>query len=86
MRYAILYKRSASEELLNLPEVMARKVLAAINGLADNPRPTGCKKLKGRINEYRLRFGNYRLIYTVSDAVLTVIVIKIAHRKQAYRK
>jgi len=73
MKYTILYKRSATEELLNLPVIMARKVLAAINSLADNPRPNGCKKLKARTNEYRLRLGNYRLIYSVSDAVLTVI-------------
>ena len=85
MKYVIVYKRSASDELLQLPVTMARKVLAGINNLAENPRPHNCIKLKGSTNEYRIRFGNYRLIYSVTDSILTVFIIKIAHRKNVYR-
>lgn len=85
MKYSILYKRSASEELLQLPANIAYKVRAAINSLSENPRPQGCKKLKGSVNEYRIRIGNYRIIYTIANTVLIVTVIKIAHRKDVYR-
>jgi mRNA interferase RelE/StbE len=85
MKYSIFYKRSASEELLQLQANIAHKVKAAINSLSENPRPSGCKKLKGSINEYRIRIGNYRVIYTIIDTILIVTVIKIAHRKDVYR-
>ena len=85
MKYSIVYKQSASDELLKLPATMARKILAGINRLAEKPRPHNCIKLKGSMNEYRIRYGNYRLVYAVSDSILTVFVIKIAHRKNVYR-
>ncbi len=62
MKYSIFYKRSASEELLQLPANIAHKVKAAINSLSENTRPHGYKKLKGSINEYLIRIGNYRVI------------------------
>ncbi len=85
MKYAIFYKRSASDELLQLPANVARKIKSAINGLAEHPRPEGCKKLKGSVSDYRIRISNYRVIYSIADNVLTVLVIKIAHRKDVYR-
>lgn len=85
MKYSIIYKRSAAEELLQLPATVAFKVRAAINKLAENPRPQGCKKLKGSNSDYRVRLGNYRIIYTIADNVLIITVIKIAHRKDVYR-
>ena len=85
MKYAINYKRSASEELLQLPANIAHKVKDTINSLAENPRPKGCKKLKGSVNDYRIRIRNYRVIYTITDTLLIVVIIKIAHRKDVYR-
>jgi mRNA interferase RelE/StbE len=85
MKYSVFYKRSASEELLQLPANIAHKVKAVISSLSENPRPHGCKKLKGSINEYRIRIGSYRVIYTITDTILIVTIIKIAHRKKAYR-
>ncbi len=85
MRYTIIYKQSASKELLQLPANIAHRAKAAINSLSENPRPHGCKKLKGSDNEYRIRIGNYRVIYIISDSVLIITVIKIADRKEAYR-
>ncbi len=85
MKYSILYKRSAADELLLLPASNAHKVKSAIDNLAVNPRPQGCIKLSGLINEYRIRVGNYRIIYAIADNVIIVTVIRIAHRKDAYR-
>ena len=85
MKYTIVYKQSASKELLQLPAKIAYKTRAAINSLSENPRPHGCKKLHGSDNEYRIRIGNYRVIYIISDGVLIITVIKIAHRKDVYR-
>lgn len=85
MKYSIKYKRSAFEELLQLPMSIAHKVKTAIDSLSENPRPQGCKKLKGSVKDYRIRIGNYRVIYTITDTILIVTVIKIAHRKDVYR-
>lgn len=85
MKYSLAYKSSAIKELLQLPKSYAVKVKAAINKLPENPRPAGYKKLEGSYNEYRIRVGIYRVVYTIADEVLTIVVIKIAHRKEAYR-
>ena len=85
MKYTISYKRSAYEELLQLPANIAHKIKNAIDSLSENPRPHSCKKLKGSVNDYRIRIGNYRVVYTIIDTILIVTVIKIAHRKDVYR-
>jgi len=85
MKYSIFYKQTASEELLQLPANIAHKIKAAIDKLSESPRPHGCKKLIGSKNEYRIRIGSYRVIYTIADTILIVTVIKIAHRKDVYR-
>jgi mRNA interferase RelE/StbE len=59
-------------------------VINALLALSDNPRPHGCKKLTGR-EEYRIRVGDYRVIYEIHDAVLVVLVVRIARREKAYR-
>jgi mRNA interferase RelE/StbE len=85
VKYTILYKKTAAEELLRLPKAIAQKVKAAIDDLADNPRPPRCIKLKESANDYRIRINNYRVIYTITDNILIITIIKIAHRKSAYR-
>jgi len=85
MSYKLVLKRSAEKELLALPKNQAFKVKEAIEGLADDPRPNGCKKMTGRTDDYRIRVGSYRVIYSVSDKEVTVKVIKIGHRKDVYR-
>lgn len=84
MKYSLVYKKSAADELLKLPTDIAYRIKSAIDGLIENPRPSGCKKLKGFENSYRIRIGSYRVIYTISDTVLIITIIKIAHRKSAY--
>jgi len=86
VKYRILFKASARKELDNLPgkyiEVIDKKILS----LKDNPRPVGCKKLSGILNLYRIRVMDYRVIYSIHDKILIVEVIKIAHRKEVYKK
>ena len=85
MAHSIEYKTSAEKELDALDGQNHARILKAINGLKENPRPVGCKKLKGRDNEYRIQIGRYRVIYEIRDAVLIVLVVKVAHRGKVYR-
>jgi mRNA interferase RelE/StbE len=71
--------------LLKLPPGIALRIKTAINKLAENPRHVGCVKLKGSVNAYRLRIGSYRVIYTIGDSLLIITIIKISHRRSAYR-
>jgi mRNA interferase RelE/StbE len=85
MAYQIVFSKSAQKELDKLPKVFGLKVLSKIEGLADNPRPNGCKKLEGAGNNYRIRINDYRVIYSIYDRELIVDIIKIDDRKQVYR-
>ncbi|MBI4649649.1 MAG: type II toxin-antitoxin system RelE/ParE family toxin [Bacteroidia bacterium] len=83
--YSIVYKKGVEKQLENLPNSDYVRITERILELADNPRPHGCEKLKGSVNEYRIRSGKYRIIYTIADEILIITVIKIAHRKDVYR-
>ena len=65
---------------------MRRKIVDAIQSLAIEPRPPACKKLAGRNAPYRLRVGNYRIVYTVNDGEIVVEIIKVGHRREVYRR
>lgn len=83
--YKLEVKRSARKVLLSLPKAAVQAISQAIDGLAENPYPPGCKKLGGAEHTYRLRSGDYRIVYTVDNAVLIIEVVKIGHRKKIYR-
>jgi mRNA interferase RelE/StbE len=85
MVYRIEVKASAIKALARIPNPHQRRIAKAIDGLARTPRPTGCVKLAGAENVYRIRVGDYRIVYDIVDRVLTVYVIRIAHRKDVYR-
>ncbi|MBI1956293.1 MAG: type II toxin-antitoxin system RelE/ParE family toxin [Acidobacteria bacterium] len=82
--YSVLIKPSAVKELEAVPRKDRLRIIRKIQALASNPRPIGCEKLSGR-EQYRLRQGRYRIVYSVSDHEQTVLIVKIAHRKEAYR-
>jgi mRNA interferase RelE/StbE len=83
--YRVQVKRSAVKELEAIPTKKVRQRIAVrIGELADDPRPRGCEKLSGR-QRYRLRQGDYRIVYSVDDHDRTVTVVKIGHRKSVYR-
>jgi len=83
--YKVLIKRSAAKELEALPVKDRRRVASRIQQLGSDPRPPGCEKLSGQ-DRYRIRQGNYRIIYSIEDAVLTIVVVKVGHRRDIYRK
>ena len=83
--YTIQIKASAEREMRNLPSAAFRSVSEKILELEVNPRPGQCKKLSGR-EEYRLRVGDYRILYLINDAMKTVEIVAVGHRKDVYRR
>lgn len=79
--------RPAAERCLRKirDQALVARLVAALRLLANNPRPPGCEKLAGVEDLYRVRAGNYRIIYQVRDDVLLVLVVKIGHRREVYR-
>ena len=76
--------RSATKELESLPGNILERVAKKIDSLADQPRPAGCKKLRGADDLWRIRVGDYRIIYAVDDTAAVVEIRIIRHRKDAY--
>ena len=85
MRWQLRIEPRAERALLALPEDVRRRLGRRIDRLRFDPRPPGCLKLKGREGAWRLRVGDYRIIYRIEDAVLVVLVIEVAHRRDVYR-
>ncbi len=84
MIYRVIVLSSAQREVKRLPREVQALITAHITALGTNPRPHGVKKLVGR-DEYRIRVGDYRIIYTVDDDIVTVTVIRVGHRSDVYR-
>ena len=84
-RYRIEFAKPAVKQFQDLPRDAQERIAPHINALAETPRPRGVKKLKGQDDQYRIRVGDYRVIYTIQDERLIVLVIRIADRKDAYR-
>jgi mRNA interferase RelE/StbE len=83
--YKVLIRGSAAEELGRLPKKDLRRVVTRIRGLAAEPRPHGCEKLSAQ-ERYRIRQGDYRVVYSVDDDARTVEIFKIGHRGEVYRR
>jgi mRNA interferase RelE/StbE len=81
--YTVLILPSAQKQLNKLPNAIATRIEDKMMGLEQDPRPPGCKKLKGR-DAYRIRIGDYRVIYEINDGQLIVTVITVGHRKEVY--
>jgi mRNA interferase RelE/StbE len=85
-KYKVLIKRSAAKELEGIAQKKDRqRIVARIQALTGNPRPPGCEKLAGYDLRYRIRQGNYRVIYSIDDAQLVVTIFKVGHRREIYR-
>jgi mRNA interferase RelE/StbE len=82
--YSVVLKRSAERELRKIPKQDLRRIVTRIQDLAQEPRPSGCEKLSGQ-ERYRLRRGDYRIVYAVDDEARAVEVVKIGHRREVYR-
>lgn len=83
--YEILLSKAARKQLSTLPAFIHNKIIEDIANLSTSPRPAGCKKLKGYRNSYRIRPGDYRVIYEIEDKVLSILVIAIGYRKDIYK-
>jgi mRNA interferase RelE/StbE len=83
--YQVLIARSAEKQLKKLLPQVQRKIAAVIMSLAIEPRPYGSKKLTGTVSSYRVRVGDYRVIYDIYEREIVVSVLKIGHRRDIYR-
>ena len=84
MRYRVILPKSVQKELDRLPDDVGARMMARLRALEANPRPADVKKLKGR-PAWRVRIGDYRIIYEIHDRELVVIIITIGHRREVYR-
>lgn len=83
--YRVALKTSAEKEFFRLPESISARIFPKIKALGTDPRPNGCKKLSGGRDEWRIRVGDYRAIYTIDEEEKVVRVARIAHRREVYQ-
>lgn len=83
--YRVFLERAAEKQLKQLSAKLHDRVIAAVRALAKNPRPTGCRKLTGTDDDWRIRVGDYRVVYEIDDATKEVRVNRIRHRREVYR-
>jgi mRNA interferase RelE/StbE len=83
--YRVLLERAAEKDLARLPSETHDRVIAALQGLGRNPRPAGCRKLSGSKHDWRIRVGDYRVVYEIADTIRVVRVNRVRHRKEVYR-
>ena len=84
MSHQIILPKSAQKALDRLPDEVSARIMDALEGLKNQPRPPGCKKLRVE-NAWRIRVGDYRVIYEIHDKGLQVVVVAIGHRREVYR-
>ena len=85
MTYTVVLLPSARRQFLGLPKTLQERLRPHIDALAADPRPRGVKKLKGRGDYWRIRAGDYRIVYVIEDDRLMVSVARIGHRREVYR-
>jgi mRNA interferase RelE/StbE len=83
--YRVLLERAAEKDLGRLSSEIHDRIIAAIQALANNPRPVGCRKLAGSKSDWRIRVGDYRVVYEIADTIRIVRVHRVRHRRDVYR-
>lgn len=83
--YKLIFRKSVAKDLRKIPNQDVERILSRIHSLADDPRPLGSEKLSGE-EKYRVRQGDYRILYTVNDIEVCVVVVKVGHRREVYRR
>jgi mRNA interferase RelE/StbE len=83
--YKVFFKSSADRQLRKLPEALQRRIVAKVEALANNPRPQGVVQLAEYEHLWRIRVGDYRVVYEIHDDRLVILVLRVAHRKDVYR-
>ena len=84
--YRISWKRSAQKELRKLPQQEIQRILRAVEALVGDPYPSGVRKLVGSEQSYRIRIGDYRVVYSIAAAKLIIEIVRVRHRKDVYEK
>ena len=83
--YRVQLERTAEKDLSRLSSEIHDRVIAAIQALATNPRAPGCRKLAGSKYDWRIRVGDYRVVYEIADEIRVVLVNRVRHRREVYR-
>jgi mRNA interferase RelE/StbE len=83
--YRVFLERAAEKDLARLSSEVHDRVISAIRGLASDPRPPGCRKLAGSKHDWRIRVGDYRVVYEIADEIRIVRVNRVRHRREVYR-
>jgi mRNA interferase RelE/StbE len=83
--YRVLLERAAEKDLSRLSTEIHARVIEAIQALATNPRPSGCRKLAGSNQDWRIRVGDYRVVYEIADEIRVVRISRVRHRREVYR-
>jgi mRNA interferase RelE/StbE len=83
-RYNVVFSKRAEKDIEKLPATVVEKIIPVIISLEENPRPAGCKKLKGYADLWRIRIGNYRILYAIEDKILLVDIREVGDRKDIY--
>ena len=83
--YRVFLERAAEKDLKRLSSEVHDRVIIAIRGLASDPRPPGCRKLAGSRHDWRIRVGDYRVVYEIADEIRIVRVNRVRHRREVYR-
>ena len=83
--YRVLLERAAEKDLSRLASEIHHRVIAVLHALAAHPRPPGCRKLAGSKNDWRIRVGDYRVVYEIADEIRIVRVNRVRHRREVYR-
>ena len=84
-RYQVVLSKRAEKDLQKLPAAIVERIIPILISLEENPRPAGCKKLKGYSDLWRIRIGDYRAIYAIEDVILLVDVRAVGNRKDIYQ-
>ena len=84
--YRVFLERAAEKDLKQLSAQLHDRVMAAIQKLARNPRPSGCRKLTGSDNDWRVRVGDHRIVYEINDKAQIILVNHVRHRREVYRR
>ena len=83
--YQVSFRKLAQKELERIPSPYQMHIFESIKALSQNPRPIGCKKLLGSTDVFRIRQGTYRVIYAIDEDLAQIEILRVAHRKDAYR-
>jgi len=84
--FKIFLERSAEKSLKNLPLNIVQRIIPHIQSLKNDPKPVGCRKIVGTENDYRIRIGDYRVVYEIDDAHRRINIMAVGHRKDVYRR